>query len=253
MNAIEVVGVSKKFRKIKGFQKPTTFKTFLLQDIWRWNFKKEYVWALKDVNFSVKEGEAVAIIGRNGAGKTTLLRIMSKIIKPDEGTVKVRGRVSPLIELGAGFHPELTGRENIIVNGIVLGLSKKKIKSLMDQIIAFAELEEFIDSPLRTYSAGMYMRLGFSVAVHAEPQILLIDEVFAVGDLVFVKKCMDKMNEFKREGKTIIVVTHDLKLASNWCDRVLWLHEGKVRAEGTSTEVVKMYENTFKLEGLHET
>jgi lipopolysaccharide transport system ATP-binding protein len=246
MDVIEVHKISKKFRKITGMRKATTLKSFLLHDLWKrkWN-SKEYIWALKDVEFKIKENKTVAIIGRNGSGKSTLLKLMSRILKPDEGTIKIRGRVSSLIELGAGFHPELSGRENVIINGIILGFSKREIKEKFDEIVQFAELEEFIDEPVRIYSSGMHIRLGFSVAVHVDPDILLIDEVLTVGDAIFVQKCMDKMNEFKRRGKTIVLVTHDLELVKTWCDEAIWLHDGVVKEIGKPEEIVESYRATF--------
>lgn len=246
MDVIEVCKISKKFRKITGIRKVTSLKSFLLHDLWRGrrNFK-EYIWALRDVDFKVKEGKTVAIIGRNGSGKSTLLKLMSRILKPDEGTINIKGRVSSLIELGAGFHPELSGRENIIINGIILGFSKKEIKEKFDEIVQFAELEEFIDEPVRIYSSGMYMRLGFSVAVHVDPNILLIDEVLTVGDAIFIQKCMDKMNKFKKDGKTIVLVTHNLEIVKSWCDEAIWLHDGIVKMIGNPQEIVELYRTTF--------
>jgi len=199
------------------------------------------VWALQDVDLTVEKGTTVGIIGRNGSGKSTLLHIMGGMLKPTTGTVRVEGRASALIELGAGFHPELTGRENVLVNGLLLGLSKREVRDRFDSIVSFAELHDSIDEPMRTYSTGMYMRLGFSVAVHLDPDVLLIDEVLAVGDLPFVEKCRERMNEFKRRGKTIVLVTHDLNTAQTWCDHAVWIHQGRVSAAGDPSMVVSAY------------
>jgi lipopolysaccharide transport system ATP-binding protein len=237
---IRLAGVSRCYRR--QTRQPTTLKTFLLRDLWRRErAPAEVTWALLDLDLTVDRGASVAIIGRNGSGKSTLLQVIGGMLRPTAGTVWVDGRTSALIELGAGFHPELTGRENVIVNGVILGLSKHEIKRRFDEIVAFAELERYIDEPVRTYSSGMYMRLGFSVAVHVDPDILLIDEVLAVGDLPFVQKCLDRMNHFRKEGKTIVLVTHDLDAAEEWCDSAIWLHEGRVRAAGEPAVVIDRY------------
>ena len=190
--------------------------------------------ALKDVTFAVPSGHTLGIIGRNGSGKSTLLKLLAGIYRPDHGKIVVHGKVGALLDLGAGFHPEFSGRENILINGIVLGLSKREVRQHLDDIIRFAELEAFIDEPVKTYSLGMYMRLGFSVAVHADPDILLIDEILAVGDEGFFQKCYDKLAAFRRRGKTIILVSHDLGTVSRWCDTVVWIEDGMVQAQGTA-------------------
>lgn len=242
---IEFISVSKKYRRYTR-QVLTTLKSFFLQDVWRKSDNnKEYTLALTDISIKIDQGVTLGIIGRNGSGKSTMLKLISKIIKPDKGSVLVYDRVSSLIELGAGFHPELTGRENVIINGVILGLSKSEIKSRLDEIIDFSELREYIDDPVRTYSSGMYMRLGFSVAVHVDPKVLLIDEIFAVGDITFVKKCMDKMNSFKKAGKTIIIVSHDLTTISNWCDQAVWLDQGQMKQHGNSKSVVDSYVKSY--------
>src|SRR5574337_2089544 len=197
--------------------------------------------ALKGVTLAVERGQTLGIIGCNGSGKSTLLKLLARILQPDSGRVEVNGKVSALLELGAGFHPEFTGRENVLINGIVLGLTKKEVKRRFPEIVRFAELEPFIDEPVRTYSSGMYMRLGFAVAVHTDPDILLIDEVLAVGDEIFQKKCAEKIVEFQRKGKTIILVSHDLSAAERWCDEVVWLDEGAVRGRGTPKQVIGLY------------
>jgi len=197
--------------------------------------------AMDDVTFEVEQGEMIGIIGSNGAGKSTLLKILVGTTKPTSGTITSAGKISALIELGAGFHPEITGRENIFVNGIMLGLSKKEISEKYDEIVRFAELEDFIESPVKTYSSGMYMRLGFSVAINVNPDILLIDEVLAVGDEAFVHKCIDKINNFKRRKKTIVIVTHSLDVVATMCDRAIWLEKGKVEKIGEPKMVVGAY------------
>ena len=197
--------------------------------------------ALSGVTFNVRQGSTFAIIGRNGSGKSTLLKLVAGITKPTSGIVQVQGRVSALIELGAGFHPEISGRENVFINGIMLGLSKREIHRLFDDIVEFAELGHFIDAPVKTYSSGMYMRLGFAVAIHVNPDILLIDEVLAVGDEAFVHKCLDKISEFRRRNKTILLVTHSLGLVEKMADEALWLDEGKIQLRGDPKKVVDAY------------
>jgi ABC-type polysaccharide/polyol phosphate transport system ATPase subunit len=197
--------------------------------------------ALKGVSFDVSAGTTFGIIGRNGSGKSTMLKLIAGIGKPTSGQVTVSGRVSALIELGAGFHPEISGRENVFINGMMLGLSKREIASRFDDIVAFAELEDFIDAPVKTYSSGMYMRLGFAVAIHVDPDVLLVDEVLAVGDEAFTHKCFDKLAEFRRRGRTILLVTHSLDLVTRLCDQALWLDAGVARAQGDPKRVVDAY------------
>ena len=201
----------------------------------------KYIWALKDVSFEVEEGEALGIIGPNGAGKTTILKLLSNITKPTSGNIKIKGRVSSLIELGAGFHQDLTGRENIYLNGSILGLRKKEIDEKFDSIVRFAELEQFIDTPVKRYSSGMYVRLGFAIAAHVDPDILLVDEVLAVGDMAFRRKCLNRMANLRREGKTIVFVSHNLTMVQRLCQRVIWLNNGQIQALGNATEVIKKY------------
>ncbi|MBV9494958.1 MAG: ABC transporter ATP-binding protein, partial [Acidobacteria bacterium] len=197
--------------------------------------------ALRDVTFAVDRGEAFGIIGRNGSGKSTLLKIISGILKPTEGKVSVTGRVAALIELGAGFHPEITGRENIYINGIMLGLTRKEIDQRFDRIVEFSGIAEFLDQPVKTYSSGMYVRLGFAVAVHVDPDVLLIDEVLSVGDEEFSQKCVAKIQEMKYRGVTLIFVTHQLDQVRNLCDRALWLDHGEPIAIGDPVRVVDAY------------
>lgn len=197
--------------------------------------------ALENINFEVKDGEVVGIIGKNGAGKSTTLGLIAGVMKPSLGNVEVKGRIAPLLELGAGFHHDLTGRENIVLNGILLGMSKKNILSKVDDIIAFSELEEFIDQPIRMYSSGMLSRLGFSIAIQTNPDILLIDEVLSVGDKDFKKKCADKIAEFKNKGITIVFVSHDIASVEKICDKVIWIENHKIRMIGSTSDVIKEY------------
>ena len=197
----------------------------------------EEFWALKDVSFEVQEGEVLGIIGRNGAGKSTLLKILSRIIEPTSGRVTLRGRVASLLEVGTGFHPELTGRENIFLNGAVLGMSRAEIRKKFDEIVAFAEIEKFLDTPVKRYSSGMYVRLAFAVAAHLEPEILIVDEVLAVGDAEFQKKCLGKMDEVsRRDGRTVLFVSHNMGVVTSLCPRVIWLDRGSVQAEGDTRD-----------------
>lgn len=201
----------------------------------------KYIWALKDVSFEVKRGEVMGIIGRNGAGKTTLLKILSHITPPTEGYAEIHGRVGSLLEVGTGFHPELTGRENIYLSGAILGMKKAEIKHKFDEIVAFAELEKFIDTPIKRYSSGMYVRLAFSVAAHLEPEILLVDEVLAVGDVSFQKKCLGQMDNVAKEGRTILFVSHNMAAINRLCRWCMWIDEGRLRMVGTPNNVVSAY------------
>lgn len=203
---------------------------------------KEIRNVLKNINIDIKKGESVALIGVNGSGKSTLLKLITKIIYPSKGTIKVNGKVSSLLELGAGFHPDFSGRENIYFNASIFGLTKKEIDNRLNKIIEFSELEEFIDTPIRTYSSGMYMRLAFSVAINVDADIILIDEILAVGDQHFQEKCMDKMLELKRSGKTIVFVSHSASAVKFLCDRSIWLKDGKVEMDGKTEDVLKEYE-----------
>ena len=202
---------------------------------------QETIWALKDVSFEVKHGEVLGIIGRNGAGKSTLLKILSRITAPTEGSVDLYGRVGSLLEVGTGFHPELTGRENIYLNGAILGMKRNEIERKFDEIVAFAELEKFLDTPVKHYSSGMYVRLAFAVAAHLDPEILLVDEVLAVGDAAFQKKCLGKMGEVAGEGRTVLFVSHNMAAVENLCSCGIVLHDGKLRFSGQQTEAVFEY------------
>src|ERR1700676_789428 len=201
-----------------------------------------HVWALKDASFEVREGEVVGVIGRNGAGKSTLLKILARVTKPTEGFAKVHGRLGSLLEVGTGFHPELTGRENVYLSGAILGMRKREIVRKFDEIVAFSEVEKFIDTPLKHYSSGMQMRLAFAVAAHLEPEVLLVDEVLAVGDAEFQKKCLGKMGDVAHGGRTILFVSHQMNQVRRLCGRTMWIDDGKVREYGPTAQVVSAYE-----------
>ncbi len=242
MYAIEVENVSRIYQKYSARHRFQTFKSALVKgDLFRALRPDELVTALEDVTIRVEKGKTFGVIGENGSGKSTLLKIIAGIAKPTRGRVRTEGKVSALIELGAGFHPEISGRENIFINGIMLGLSKKEISAKFDDIVAFAELEDFIDAPVKTYSSGMYMRLGFAIAINVNPDILLIDEVLAVGDAAFVPKCLDRINDFRRRQKTILFVSHDLATVVKICDSVAWLKSGRVQAIGDPQRIVDAY------------
>jgi lipopolysaccharide transport system ATP-binding protein len=207
--------------------------------------REETFWALKGVSVEVSEGEVLGLIGRNGAGKTTLLKILSRITRPTEGWAEIRGHVGSLLEVGTGFHPDLTGRENTFLSGAILGMSKREITRKFDEIVAFAELEKFIDTPVKHYSSGMYVRLAFAVAAHLEPEILLVDEVLAVGDINFQKKCLGKMGEVAKGGRTVVLVSHQLNQIRRLCQRVAWIDGGTIRRSGPTHEVVSAYESAM--------
>jgi ABC-type polysaccharide/polyol phosphate transport system ATPase subunit len=206
--------------------------------------RPEPFYALRDVTFFVSRGETVGLVGRNGSGKSTALKLIAGVTAPTQGDVYVAGRVSPLIELGAGFHPDLTGRENIHLNASILGLSAREIREQFDGIVEFSELREFIEMPVKRYSSGMYVRLAFAVAVHANPEVLLVDEVLSVGDTFFQEKCLDRMHEFQKRGTTIVVVSHSLALVENFCERAIWLEHGRLVMEGPAREVVQRYQES---------
>ncbi|MBR3674412.1 MAG: ABC transporter ATP-binding protein [Clostridia bacterium] len=233
---IDVRNVSKQFNVY--FDKANTLKERVI--FWKRN-NHEVRKVLNDINVQIKKGETVALIGVNGSGKSTLLKLMTKIIYPNEGEIEVNGKLTSMLELGAGFHPDFSGLENIYFNASIFGLSKKEIDSRLEQIIEFSELRDFIDNPVRTYSSGMYMRLAFSIAINVDADILLIDEILSVGDRHFQEKCYKKMQELKNEGKTIVLVTHDLASAEKLCDRCIWLNQGKIRMDGKSSEVLQEY------------
>ena len=242
-NAIEVRNMSKKF-KIE-YDKATTLKERLIF----WNkHDVEYHEVLKNINLNIKKGETVALIGVNGSGKSTLLKLMTRIIFPNEGTIEVDGKLTSLLELGAGFHPDFTGRENIYFNAAIFGLSRKEIDNRIQEIIDFSELGEFIDNPIRTYSSGMYMRRAFSVAINVDAEILLIDEILAVGDQHFQEKCYAKLKELRDSGKTIVIVTHSLGVVKDLCHRAVWIYKGEFRLDGDPSYVIGEYLNQVALD-----
>ena len=241
VTAIELSHVSKIYRRYGGKQFATLKSALLQRSILRDLQPSETFPALTDVSFTVSKGSTYGVIGRNGSGKSTALKLVAGITKPTSGAVRVQGRISALIELGAGFHPEISGRENVFINGIMLGLSKREIQNRFDDIVDFAELREFIEAPVKTYSSGMYMRLGFAVAIHVDPDVLLVDEVLAVGDEAFTHKCLDKFAEFRRRNKTILLVTHSLNLVERFCDEALWLDAGRAMDHGDPKHVVGAY------------
>ena len=220
-----IAGKAKSLVKLNGNTQPAT----------------EEFWALKDVSFSIEQGDVVGIIGRNGAGKSTLLKLLSRITEPTAGSIRLRGRVASLLEVGTGFHPELTGRENIFLNGAILGMSKAEIKRKFDEIVAFAEVEKFLDTPVKRYSSGMYVRLAFAVAAHLEPEILIVDEVLAVGDAQFQKKCLGKMQDVSKGGRTVLFVSHNMGVVSTLCHTAIWLQGGQVQRTGAVREIINEY------------
>lgn len=233
---IEFHNVTKHFRLQEG----QSLREFLPMFFRRKGFSEPF-YALRNVSFSIDRGEVVGIVGRNGSGKSTILKLIAGVTAPSEGEVRVLGRVSPLIELGAGFHPDLTGRENIHMNASILGMSAREIEARFKEIVDFAELHEFVDTPVKRYSSGMYVRLGFAVAVHANPEILLIDEVLSVGDAYFQEKCLARMEDFKKQGVTIVVVSHSMELVRDFCDRVLIIDHGRLVDQGPPDAMVQEY------------
>lgn len=244
---VDIVGLSKVFkRRTRSVNGYTTFKQALLSRLRRERsvgaaLQESVTVGINDLTIRIPKGASVGLIGRNGSGKSTFLKLITGIYKPTSGVVNVQGRIAALIELGAGFHPDFTGRENLILAGIMHGLSREEISARFEDIVRFAELEHVIDDPVRTYSSGMFMRLGFSIAIHTDPDILLVDEVLAVGDAGFVAKCKDRIAELRREGKTLILVTHDLDAVERWCDEAIWLHQGVVKDRGNPRRVIDSY------------
>lgn len=244
--SIQITNLTKTFKKGSGGSTYSTLKSkFLFKEKKRETGEKDKKLhtVLDNISFDIKPGSSLALIGRNGSGKSTLLKLIAGIYTPDKGKVQVKGSLSALIELGAGFHPDFTGRENVFLGGVMFGLSKKQIAEKFDDIVTYAELWDVIDEPVRIYSSGMYMRLGFSLAIHTDPDILLVDEVLAVGDAHFISRCHDSISEFKRRGKTLIFVTHDLSSVSRWCDHAIWLDKGKIRQEGSPRDISDAYLN----------
>ena len=236
---MEVINASDVWKSFRIYHdKGSTLKERVL---FRGRNRYEERWVLKGVNLHVEQGESVGLLGENGSGKSTLLKLLTRIIYPNRGAIDVQGKVSSLLELGAGFHPDLTGRENIYMNASIFGLSKQEIDRKLSEIIAFSELAPFIDTPVRTYSSGMYMRLAFSVAINVNADILLIDEILAVGDVNFQKKCFDRLRDLKKRGTTIVIVSHDLSSIEKICDRAVWLDDGSIQATGDTTKVIDQY------------
>ncbi|MBU1627323.1 ABC transporter ATP-binding protein, partial [bacterium] len=244
MDAVQIEDITKYYRKYSKLKSFHTIKSAFVRDLWKKNSNKDrgdYFYALRDISLNIPQGVTLGIIGANGAGKSTLLKIITGLTSPSKGKIKTNGRISSLIELGTGFHPEISGRENIFVNGIMLGLTKKQIKEKFDEIVEFSELGEFIDNPIKTYSSGMLMRLGFTVAVNVDPDILIVDEVLSVGDISFSRKCNERIANFKTRGKTIILVTHDLGMVNSLCDEAVLLEKGRLIERGESRRVVDAY------------
>ena len=239
MTAIKFTSVSKKYTVYR--HKSRSFQEIFVNCLKRKKSERKNFWVLKDLSFSVQPGESVALIGANGAGKSTTLKLISSIIVPDAGSIEINGRVSSLLELGTGFHPDLTGRENIYLNGSILGLSRKEIDDKYAEIIDFAEIEDYIDAPVKHYSSGMYLRLAFAVASHIEPDILLIDEVIAVGDHIFQQRCLKRLSQLKERGVTLVLVTHSLEIVQRFCERGIWLENGRIQEDGEIELVSEKY------------
>ena len=243
MTVIRLDRVTKEYARHRHLTRGLKQSLLHLPDLIR-SMNADHFFALDGVSLEVRKGEAVGVIGANGSGKSTLLALIAGVIGPQAGTVEVRGRVAPLLELGAGFHYELTGYENIVLNGVLMGLTRREVASRMEAIVAFSGLESSLNEPLRTYSSGMVARLGFSVAVHLDPDILLIDEILAVGDAHFQARCHDRLEEFRRQGTTFVIVSHVLAEIRSLCDRVVWLAGGKVMMQGKPDEVIAAYEKS---------
>jgi lipopolysaccharide transport system ATP-binding protein len=237
--AVVVEGLSKQYYLYHA-DRPWTLHEALVRGLRRLQPAQRF-WALRDISFSVAPGRVVGLVGPNGSGKSTLLRLIGGVGRPDKGRVRVNQRISGLLDLGTGFHPDLTGRENAFVNGVISGLTRSDVAERFDSIVAFAELEAFIDNPIRTYSTGMQMRLGFAIAIHARPEILLIDEILSVGDHSFQRKCLERIAEFKAEGCTILIVSHDTGQIREFCDEALWLDRGRLVSHGRPDDVVDQY------------
>ncbi|GAB5538476.1 MAG: ABC transporter ATP-binding protein [Salibacteraceae bacterium] len=250
--AISVQGVSKKFEL--GKVSASSLRDQMVQVFSKWfsareKSKKNEFWALRDINFSIKRGEVVGIIGKNGAGKSTLLKVLSRITSPTQGQIEINGRLASLLEVGTGFHPELTGRENIFLNGAILGMKKKEVHERFDEIVEFAGVSQFLDTPVKRYSSGMYVRLAFAVAAHLQPDILIVDEVLAVGDAEFQKRCLGKMNEVASTGRTVIFVSHNMGAIVELCNRVILLENGRCTFDGNTNEAVSRYLSGEKAKG----
>ncbi|MFN5886762.1 MAG: ABC transporter ATP-binding protein, partial [Flavobacteriales bacterium] len=231
--------VNRWWHKVRGKEDPTLKITEFNDPVA--HDSSGFIWALKDISFSVNHGEVLGVIGRNGAGKSSLLKILSKVTSPTKGQIMLNGRVASLLEVGTGFHPELTGRENIFLNGAILGMTKREITQKFDEIVAFSGVEKYIDTPVKRYSSGMYVRLAFAVAAHLEPEILIVDEVLAVGDVDFQKKCMGKMKDVARHGRTVIFVSHNMEAVKNLCTRAILMEHGTIVSEGLPSDVIETY------------
>ncbi len=242
--ALVAENLSKRYR-LGQLHRTGSFRESLVNFLTRKSEPDKELWAVKDVSFSVDRGEVVGIIGHNGAGKSTLLKLISRITRPTTGSMRVRGRLASLLEVGTGFHQELTGRENVYLNGSILGMSKREVDQKFAEIVEFAEVEKFLDTPIKRYSSGMRLRLGFAVAAHLDPDVLLVDEVLAVGDAAFQKKCLGAMEDLQKGERTVLFVSHNMSAVENLCSRVIWLDQGKLREDGPATEVVRNYLNTF--------
>jgi lipopolysaccharide transport system ATP-binding protein len=243
--AIDAIGIGKQYR-IGATGSAYSVMRERIVEVLRGGFRPragegDLFWALRDVSFTIGQGEVVGLIGKNGAGKSTLLKVLSQITEPTEGEVHLYGKVSSLLEVGIGFHPELTGRENIMLNGAILGMSRAEVQRKFDEIVSFAEIGRFLDTPVKRYSSGMYVRLAFAVAAHLEPDILIVDEVLAVGDAAFQQKCLDKMRSIRSEGRTVIVVSHNMATVASLCERLIWLHDGMLKLSGPTAEVIAAY------------
>src|SRR5690242_14713088 len=236
---LQLKKVSKKYR----IRRETTTNGSFVGKLLSLRKRREDFWALNDVSFNVPRGEALGIIGHNGAGKSTILKLLARITTPSSGEIMINGRLSALIEVGSGFHPELTGRENIYLNGSILGMMRREITEKLDSIVSFAELRQFIDTPVKRYSSGMYVRLGFSIAAHLNPDILLLDEVLAVGDAAFQQKCIERVKELQKKGTTIVFISHDLRAVQQLCDRVILLKRGQIEADGNPEETIALYQS----------
>ncbi len=242
-SAITVDGVSKKFRLYH--ERNQTLKSAVMRG--RRVVADEF-WALKDISFAVRHGETFGLVGRNGSGKSSLLKILARILVPDGGRVQTTGRVSSMLEVGSGFHPELSGRENIFLNGAILGLKKKQVIARFDEIVDFSGIENFLDQPVKNYSSGMYVRLGFAIAIHTAPDILIVDEILAVGDGAFQEKSKSKFTELTREGRTVVLVSHSLDQVREMCDRAAWIDEGHLRRVGPAADITREYEDDWESE-----
>lgn len=247
--AILVEGLSKRYW-LQG-PAPRTFQEAVLRSLGAARRRQPF-WSLREVSFQIEPGESVGIVGSNGAGKSSLLRLICGLGRPTSGRVQVEGRVAALLELGAGFHPDLTGRQNLYISAIVSGLRRAEVDTLYEEVVSFAEIEEFMDQPLRTYSAGMQLRLGFAVAIHVDPAILIIDEVLAVGDFNFQQKCLIRIEEFRRRGKTLLFVSHDMGAIPRFCSRAIWLRHGQLLVDGPAEQVIAAYEGNAWSDGANQ-